>query len=270
MPRICELAEKYRPQSIYFDWWIHFTGWKPYVKKFAAWYYNSAKKWGKEVAINYKYNSFAYGAAMYDLERGQLAGINPRLWQTCTTTGIHSWGYTKENCFKDPVTIVGNLIDIVSKNGVLLLNVGPKPDGSITDEDKNILLSIGAWMEKNGEGIYGTTYWTQYGEGPTQIVEGTFRDTERDSFTAKDFRFTWKNGILYAFIMKYPAEGKIIIPSLKFTPSSDRTNNFDIESIRVLGYPNKVKFCESEAGLCINVEGEIKTDYPVGFAIKLD
>ena len=268
--RTCEMVEKYRPQAIYFDWWIHFNGWKPYVKKFAAWYYNMAKKWGVEVAINYKYNSFAYGAAMYDLERGQPTNLRPILWQTCTPAAHSSWGYVKKNIFKDPVTIVGNLVDIVSKNGVLLLNIGPKPDGTITDEDRKILLSIGDWLKKNGEGIYETTYWDQFGEGPTQIVEGTFKDSERKSFTSEDFRFTWKNGTLYAFVMKYPPSGKIVIPSLKEIKSGETRYNFDIESIRVLGYPNKVTFNNDETGLCLTVEGEIKTEYPVGFAIKID
>jgi len=268
--RICELVDKYQPQIVYFDWWIHNTGWKPYIKKFAAYYYNCAKKWGKEVVINYKYNAFAYGSAVFDVERGQLAEIRPMLWQTDTAIAKNSWGYTENNDFKDPITIVGDLIDIISKNGVLLLNVGPKADGSITAEDKNVLLSIGSWLKKNAEGIYETTYWQRYGEGPTQILDGSFKDTERSSFTPEDFRFTWKNGILYAFVLKYPQNGKLLIKTLKKDPDHHSTFNFDIKSINVLGYPNKVSFNRDASGLSISVEGEIKTEYPVGFAIKID
>jgi len=273
--RICELAEKYRPRIVYFDWWIQNTAWKPYVKKFAAWYYNSAKKWGVEVAIDYKINAFAYGAAVFDVERGKLAEIRPRLWQTCTAAAKNSWGYTENNDFKDPVAIVGDLVDIVSKNGVLLLNVGPRPDGSISGEDKKILLSIGGWLKKNGEGIYDTTYWQCYGEGPTQISEGAFKDSERTAFTSEDFRFTWKRGTLYAFAMKYPENGKICIPSLKADPAngsvtSKGSYNFDIQSVRILGFPNKLSFSRDTTGLCINVEGEIRTEYPVGFALSID
>ncbi|MDR2543590.1 MAG: alpha-L-fucosidase [Treponema sp.] len=268
--RICELAEKYQPQIIYFDWWIHNMGWKPYIKKFAAFYYNSAKKWGKEVAINYKHNAFAYNSAVFDVERGHLAEIRPRLWQTCTAAAKNSWCYTKNNDFKNPVTIVGDLVDIVSKNGVLLLNIGPKADGSICDEDRSILLSVGDWLEKNGEGIYETTYWQSYGEGPTQVVEGAFKDVKRAQFTSEDFRFTWKNGILYAFVLKYPQNGKILITTLKKDAELQSKNNFDIKEVRVLGFPNKVSFSRETSGLLINVEGEIKTEYPVGFSIQID
>jgi alpha-L-fucosidase len=268
--RICELTEKYRPRVIYFDWWIHNIGWKPYLKKFAAYYYNSAKKWGKEVVINYKFNAFVYGCAVFDVERGQLAQICPKLWQTDTAAAKNSWGYTENNDFKNPVTIVGDLVDIVSKNGVLLLNVGPKADGSITAEDRNILLLIGDWLKKNGEGIYETTYWQWYGEGPTQIIEGHFKDVERNPFTSQDFRFTYKKGILYAFVMKYPPDGKIFIPSLKKENGAQGTGDFDIKSVRVLGFSNAVSFDRSTESLTLSIEGEIKTEYPVGFALQLD
>ena len=267
--RICELVDKYQPQIVWFDWWIHNIGWKPYLKKFAAYYYNSAKKWGKEVAINHKFNAFAYGAAVFDVERGQLAEIRPRLWQTDTAAAKNSWGYTENNDYKDPVTIVGDLVDIVSKNGVLLLNIGPRADGSITAEDRRILLSIGEWLGKNGEGIYETTFWQRYGEGPTKVIEGAFKDVARTPFTPDDFRFTYKRGTLYAFVMKYPESGRIIIPSLKFSAQGD-TGDFGIKSVRVLGYDNKVSFSRNAEGLAINVDGPINTEYPVGFALELE
>ena len=270
LARICSLVDNYRPGIVWFDWWIHNTGWKPYIKKFAAYYYNSSIKWGKEVAINHKYNAYAYGTAVFDVERGQLAEIRPRLWQTDTAAAKNSWGYTENNEFKDPVTIVGDLIDIVSKNGVMLLNIGPRPDGSITDEDRNILLSIGEWLEKNGEGIYGTTYWQWFGEGPTRIIEGAFKDVDRNPFTSNDFRFTYKKGTLYAFVMKYPSSGIITMPSLKYCDALTGSGDFDIRSVRILGYDNKVSFARSTEGLTLSVEGAITTEYPLGFALELD
>ena len=268
--RVCELVDRYQPRIVYFDWWIHNLGWKPWLKKFAAFYYNSAKKWGVDVAIDYKYNAYACGSAVLTVERGTLAEIRPRLWQSDTAAAKNSWGYTENNDFKDPVTLVGDLVDIVSKNGVLTLNIGPRADGSITAEDRNILLSIGQWLRKNGEGIYGTTYWQRYGEGPTQIVEGTFKDVERTPFTSRDFRFTWKKGILYAFVMKYPADGKIEIQSLKKDTDPHSLYNFDITQVRVLGYPNAATFRRDETALHIDVEGSIQTDYPVGLALHLN
>jgi alpha-L-fucosidase len=222
------------------------------------------------VAINYKYNAYAYGSAVFDVERGQLAGIRPRLWQTDTAVAKNSWGYTENNDFKNPVSIVGDLIDIVSKNGVLLLNIGPRPDGTITDEDANILRSIGAWLKKNGEGIYGTTYWQWYGEGPTKVIEGAFKDVDREAFTPEDIRFTYKRGTLYAFVMKYPGDGNIRIPSLGKARGLTGTGDFAIRSVSVLGYPNAVTFNRDADGLAITVEGTIDTEYPVGFVLELD
>jgi alpha-L-fucosidase len=168
------------------------------------------------------------------------------------------------------VDIVCDLVDIVSKNGVLLLNIGPKPDGSITGEDRRILLSVGEWLDKNGEGIYDTTYWQQFGEGPTKIIEGAFRDVEREPFTPQDFRFTCKNGVLYAFVMKFPKDGKIVIPLLGSGSAAVGTGAFDIASVRLLGYSNKVSFTRDRNALSVAVEGSIQTEYPVGFAIQLN
>jgi alpha-L-fucosidase len=267
--RICDLVDRYQPRIVWFDWWIHNIGWKPYLKKFAAYYYNRAAQWGVEAAINYKYNAYAYGSAVYDVERGQLGEINPRLWQTDTAVAKNSWGYTENNDFKNPVDIVGDLIDIVSKNGALLLNIGPRPDGTIDAGDRRVLEAVGGWLKKNGEGIYGTTYWQQYGEGPTGIIAGAFKDTDRGSFTPRDFRFTYKGGTLYAFVMKYPGDGKIAIPSLKRNTAAG-SGDFDIKSVRVLGYDARVRFSRNAGALNLEVEGAVDTEYPVGFAIALD
>jgi Alpha-L-fucosidase len=268
LARVCEMVEKYRPKIVWFDWWIHNMGFKLYLKRFAAYYYNRAIKWGTEVAINYKFDAFAYGTAVFDVERGQLENIRPRLWQTDTAVAKNSWGYTENNNFKNPVDIVCDLIDIVSKNGCLLLNVGPKPDGTFTEEDRNILLSIGRWLKVNGEGIYDTTYWKQYGEGPTKVHEGAFTDVNRAPFTPQDIRFTYKNGVIYAFVMKFPTEGKIEIKALRRVPEHE--GNFDIKSVSVMGNDTGVTFERNTERLAINVEEEIKSDYPVCLKIVID
>ena len=93
--RICELIDKYKPKVVYFDWWIHNRAFKPYLKKFAAYYYNRSAEWGTEVTINYKLQAFAPGSATFDVERGALTDISPVPWQTCTSIAKNSWGIPK-------------------------------------------------------------------------------------------------------------------------------------------------------------------------------
>ena len=111
---------------------------------------------------------------MLDVERGELADIRPLYWQTDTSVSNKSWGYIQNDTFKTPEFIVHQLIDIVSKNGNLLLNVGPRSDGTIPSEVQQVLREIGSWLQVNGEAIYGTRPWRVYGEGPTDSGSRSF------------------------------------------------------------------------------------------------
>lgn len=268
LARVCELVEKYRPRIVWFDWWIQNMGWKPYLKKFAAYYYNRAAEWGTEVAINYKYDAFAYGSAVFDVERGQLESIRPILWQTDTAVAKNSWGYTENNDFKKASDIVCDLVDIVSKNGVMLLNVGPKPDGTITEEDKRVLLAIGEWLKRNGEGIYDTTFWKQFGEGPTRVEEGAFTDVNRAPYTTEDIRFTYRPGVIYAFVMKPPADGRVAIKALRLIMG--RAGDFDIKSVSLLGSDARVTFERDMEQLVATIQEPVEPEYPVCLKIAID
>ena len=267
LARVCEMADKYRPQIVWFDWWINIDGFKPYLKKFAAYYYNRAIEWGVEVAINYKHNAYAYGTAIFDVERGQLAGIRSPLWQTDTAIGRKSWGYTADNVYKDAQELTRELVDVVSKNGCLLLNVGPRADGSITDEDSNVLLAIGQWLNVNGEGIYGAKPWEAFGEGSTNAKKGSFTDGAAIEYTTEDFRFTYKDGVIYAFCMKYPESGELTIKT--FAKSHTNIGGFAIKDISILGWNAAVTYRRDEEGLYIRAGANIITEYPVCLKIAL-
>lgn len=260
--RTCELIDAYQPSVLYFDWWIHNHSFKPYLKKLAAYYYNRAEEWGKEVTINYKHEAFPPAVATFDVERGALTDISPVYWQTDTAIGKRSWGYTTDNEYKSTRQIICDLIDIVSKNGNLLINIGPKADGTITDEETRVLLDLGQWLSTNGEGIYGTTFWKQFGEGDVNAEAGFFKDGEEKAFTSKDFRFTYKDCYLYAFQMRPDKEA--VIKCLRKKTS----HNFLIESIELLGY-GKVPYERDEKALKISCGYNIGTDLPLCYKIEI-
>lgn len=264
--RCCELVDEYQPSVFYFDWWIHTAAFKPYLKKFAAYYYNKGEEWGIPVAINYKHDAFMFGAAVPDVERGQFAELKPYFWQTDTAVARNSWCYTENNHYKSAEEIIRDLVDIVSKNGSLLLNIGPRADGTIPDEDRKILLQIGKWLEVNGEAIYDTSFWRTYGEGPTVVKEGQFTDGDTKAFTQEDIRFTVKGSSLYAAVMVYPDNGIVHIRSLR--EGSPHFHGI-IKKIQVLGFEEQPDWKRNEDALAITAT-RVKSDTPVVFKIDLD
>lgn len=212
--------------------------------------------------------AFLFGTAVPDVERGQFGDVKPYFWQTDTAIALNSWGYTSSNDFRPAEDIICDLVDIVSKNGCLLLNVGPKPDGTITEEDTAVLLKIGEWLAVNGEAVYDSGVWRKYGEGPMQIVEGQFSDGIRKNFTSEDFRFTTAGGNLYAIALKCSGDGIYCIRSLGIQDASKQANfNGIIQDVEVLGCEERPEWSRDEEGLHIHSRFESKT--PVTFKIKV-
>ena len=269
LARTAEIVDRYRPAMVYFDWWINNAAFRPYLQKFAAYYYNRAEEWGKEVTIAYKHKAFPADAALFDVERGQLKDIRLRPWETDTAIAVNSWGYTKNNEFKSAESVVADLVDIVSKNGCLMLNVGPRADGSICPEEEKVLRSIGKWLRVNGEGIYGTHCWEVYGEGPTAIPEGQFSDTARAPFTPQDVRYTCKGGTLYAFVMNASAG----IREAAFPALGGR--DFPAETVQfaggeLLGFPDvPVSLRKEKDALRADFGKTVRSDYPVCLKLRL-
>jgi alpha-L-fucosidase len=247
--RNAEIVQKYQPEIIFFDWWIGQPSVRPYLAEFAAYYYNESLKRGSVGIITYKHVAMQKNSAVLDLERGQLAGINPDYWQTDTSVSNKSWGYIENDTFKSPAFIVHQLVDVVSKNGNLLMNIGPRADGTIPDEVQQVLLSVGAWLKINGDAIYGTRPWKIFGEGPTLVKSGPFHDTETQSYTSQDFRFTTKGSDLYAIELGWPDSGESVIRALGTSAATTQT----IQSVQLLGTDTKLTFEQKPDGIHIKL-----------------
>jgi len=249
-------VEKYRPQIFYFDWWIENPAFEPYLRFFAAYYYNKAEKWDLSVVITYKHRAFAEGTAVLDVERGKLGDIYPLPWQTDTSIDYKSWGYIKDAEYKPPDRIIRDLVDVVSKNGNLLLNIGPKPDGTIPEKVQRALTDVGIWLDINGEAVYSTKPWKVYGEGPTKPVTGEFIEDKEPQYTFNDIRFTTKHvypygEVLYAITMSMPGEDEEIV--IRSLGSNLCLSSREIEFVEILGSGERVDWRLEPGGLRIKI-----------------
>ena len=266
LARSAEIVYKYHPDVMWFDWWIGQPSVRPYLSRFAAYYYNESSRRGSVGVINYKKNAMRQGSGVLDIERGQLSGASKFFWQTDTSVSNLSWGYIQQDTFKTPEFIVRQLADIVSKNGNLLLNIGPRSDGTIPEPVQRVLLSVGAWLKINGEGIYGTRPWRIYGEGPTSVASGSFHDTDTKPYTPQDFRFTTKASALYAIELGWPAHGEAVIHSLG---TAALIPGESVKSVELLGSNAPIPFEERADGLHLKLPQTPPSTYAVTFRIRL-
>jgi alpha-L-fucosidase len=263
LARSCEIVDRFKPEVVWFDWWIEEPAFQPYLQKFAAYYYNRAAEWKQGAVINYKYRSFTEKSAVLDLERGQLDAIRPMVWQNDTSVSKNSWFHVSDPQYRTPDSLVDDLVDIVSKNGVLLLNVGPMADGTIPEPEQAILRGIGTWLAVNGEAIYGTRPWKIFGEGPT--TRRRISDYQLPTFTAGDIRFTQKGDVLYAIALGWPEEGHLAVKSLgSDLPYYEKR----MGKVELLGSGPDLKWSRNGDGLSIALPKQRPCDYAYAFKIS--
>jgi len=257
--RIKELVDMYQPDLLYTDGGVPFGN--EVGRSMIAHLYNAdaARHDGKPQVV-YTCKQESKGMWIDDLERGVMPGIRPTPWQTDTSIG--DWYYNKNWKYRGADWVIQMLVDIVSKNGNLLINVVQRPDGSLDPEAEQILTQMADWIAINGEAIYGTRPWLMHGEGPVRARGGSFK--EDFTYTARDIRFTSKgDGTLYAFVMGWPTEKQITIRSLAKLPGV--TGN--IGSVTLLGHQGAVKWTHDDKGLTIQLPDMKPCDYAVAFRI---
>jgi alpha-L-fucosidase len=195
-----------------------------------------------------------------DLERGVMAGVRPEPWQTDTSIG--DWYYNKNWKYRGADWVIQMLVDIVSKNGNLLINVVQRPDGSLDPEAEQVLAEMAAWIAVNGEAIYETRPWLVHGEGPIRAKGGHFG--EDFAYSAKDIRFTMKGDeALYAFALGWPKEGKIVIRSLAQFPGVTGK----ITGVSLLGHAGQLQFAHNADALTVDMPSQQPCKYAVALKI---
>jgi len=272
LARTCELVAKYNPDLVWFDFGIaprtvesyDANPFAEHLQLFAAYYYNHAAQRKGSAVINYKFNAYPEKAAVLDLERSKMDRIRKPFWQTDTAVSTNSWGYVKNHKYKPVNRLVDDLIDIVAKNGCLLLNIGPKADGTIPDHEQEMLREIGRWLAVNGEAIYGTRHWTTYGEGPTGTVTGHVSEKKNKPFTAEDIRFTTKGKSLYAIVLDWSTGETFTIKTLR---SGAETPGEKISKIRLLGCDAEIAWTQDSDGLTVRLPSQKPCDHAFVFRI---
>ncbi len=271
--RCQDLMDKYHPDVVYFD----DTG-LPLGQTgldIAAHYYNASLAWNggrMEAVLNSKHMpDNARSALVEDIERGAAGEIRPAPWQTDTCIG--SWHYERSlfenHTYKTTREVTGMLVDIVSKNGNLMLNIPLRGNGTPDADELAFLAGMEKWIAVNGEGIYGTRPWAAFGEGPSVSgaqVAGQFggvRDVR--SYVSEDIRYTTKGDSLYAFVMAWPDSGSATLR--KLSANSPGLAGRRVANVSLLGYPGRVDWTQADDGLRVQFPAMEPSEHPTALRI---
>ncbi|SDW31176.1 alpha-L-fucosidase [Lutibacter oricola] len=268
--RTMDMMTQLKPDLFWFDLGFTEPAYEDTRKEIFANYYNQGLKNDQEVVLNYKnirYLGAPDGTAVLDIESGKLDRIREMPWQTDMSLGGWKWGYTKDYKMREAGAYINDLIDIVSKNGCLLLNVAPNKHGEIPQDQQAILKEIGAWLKINGEGIYESRPFDVFGQGPTNAKMKLHGNNHDTGFTADDFRYTKNDQNVYAFWLKNDDRKTISLDALG---SEDRILNDAVKNVSILGQNTDIKWIQQKNELVIELPKELKLKNAICFKIELE
>lgn len=262
--KIIEVVDKYQPDLVYFDNKLDII---PESKRiqFLQYYYNQALENNQEVVCTYKFEEMAPGSAVLDLERSRMKEKKEFPWLTDDSVDWGSWCHVANPDYKSTNRLIDFLVDVVSKNGGVLLNVTPTAQGEIPQPVQQRLIEMGDWLNVNGESIYGTRPWKVYGEGPAEVVEGHLSERKNKDNTEEDIRFTQKENFLYVTILDTPTK-EIVIRALG---KEKGLLEKKVKEVTLLGSDAKITYRVNQENLTIDLPNEFPTEHAVVFKLKL-
>ena len=264
---INEVVVKYEPDMIWFDFGLGKLIPDEYQIKMFSGYYNWASAKNKEVAVFHKHEKIQRYTGILDFERGRADQLTKLPWLTDTSVG--PWFHQPSHKYKTTNQLIDVFVDIVSKNGCLLLNVGPKVDGTIPEEAVKILTEMGEWLAMNGEAIYETRPWIKYGEGPAKMKGGGgFSEHKAPvNYSAKDIRFTRSKNekTVYAIVLGWPENNEVNISS--FTAEGG-LNSETISKVSLLGSDARIEMSKTTEGVKIGLPEKKHCEH--AFALKFE
>jgi len=265
--KVKEVIYKFQPDLLWFDSRMNIIDERHRIDLF-TFYYNKAEQWQREVGVAYKEKDLPSAVGIEDLERGRMSKIVSEDWLNDDAIDWNSWSYVQKPAYKSVDRLVTELVDIVSKNGNLLLDITPMASGVIPAEVKERLLEVGDWLRVNGEAIYETRPWKIFGEGPTKVQEGQFGEEKIPDFTAQDIRFTSRWKTLYAIALNWPqATREFVIKSLNAKDAL--ISKSEVAGIRMLGSEEKLSWQQDAQGLKISLPLQKPGKYACVFKILL-
>ena len=266
--KLFEVIDNYQPDIIWFDSWLDQIPEADRLE-FMAYYLNRADEWGKEVVVTNKQDDMNFEATVLDIEKGRLNKLNDLPWLTDDTISLGSWSYTEDLEIKSTPQVLHVFIDIVSKNGQLLLNISPKADGTIPENQRVVLLGIGDWLGQFGEAIYETRPWIIFGEGPTRLKKGggfTHLHSGYLQYTPEDIRYTTKGSTIYATVLGWPGAGADVTLAT-FAPDTIQ-GDLAVSGVTMLGADGAVEWAMGDTGLVLTTPDTKTDDMAVVFKIE--